>query len=447
MAVDEQDPSLSGASEKATLPGIDVEQALRRLDGDRQALRQIILAFAASERGTVEDICSALDAGRKEEALFRIHRLKGAAANVSAPKVRDAAQRLEAAVGAGVGLPAALLHETAAGIDEVLEAAKLLASAVDPADGGILHAAARRASASAQRILIVDDHPANVLALEAVLGGEYRVLFATGGAEALDTAAALVPDLILLDVQMPDIDGFEVCRRLKAVHALREIPVIFVTVRSGEDDQALGLETGAIDYITKPFNPALVRLRVRNHLEMKRLRDQLYNLSFLDGLTGVCNRRAFDDAFHREWHRAHRSGFPLSIVFLDVDLFKDFNDCHGHKAGDECLARVATVLSRCLQRPADIVARYGGEEFVVLLPETGIRGALVAAERMRASVMQAAIPHARSHVAPCVTVSAGVSSIVPPDGVPPGALIEQADRAMYRAKAEGRNRVCALSFP
>lgn len=210
------------------------------------------------------------------------------------------------------------------------------------------------------KLLIVDDAPINIQLLNDVLKDDVRVFFATNGSDALKIASTTIPDLILLDIMMPEMDGYEVCRKLKTDPLLRDIPVIFITAKSQQEDEATGLELGAVDYITKPFSPGIVRLRVRNHLELKRQRDLLGRLSFLDGLTGLPNRRGFDEFLSREWRRAVRNKSHISIVMIDIDKFKDYNDSYGHLAGDDCLKKVAAILENSLDRAADFVARYGG---------------------------------------------------------------------------------------
>jgi len=294
-----------------------------------------------------------------------------------------------------------------------------------------------------QKVLIIDDLPTNIQVLSEILQGEYDTFFATSGKEGLGIAKAEQPDLILLDIMMPVMDGFEVCRRLKADPATSNIPVIFVTAMRTAEDEAKGLELGAIDYITKPVTPIIVRMRVRNHMELKRSRDILADLSLMDGLTGIANRRRFDDALNKEWRRAARSGRPLAIIMIDIDFFKNFNDHYGHSAGDDCLRKVARTLNDALRRPGDLAARYGGEEFVALLPETSLDAAAEIAERLRQAVLDLDIPHAHSQAAGCVSVSLGVASAVPSGEHPPTRLVEAADVRLYEAKQAGRNRISA----
>jgi len=257
-----------------------------------------------------------------------------------------------------------------------------------------------RASADRPRILVVDDQPTNIQTLYQVLKGEYDVAMATDGQQAIALCQRRPPDLVLLDVVMPGIDGFEVCKRLKADSATRDVPVIFVTARDSTEDETQGLEVGAVDFITKPVNPPVVRARVRTHISLKRQADLLRSMAFNDGLTGVANRRWFDERLQVEWLRCRRNKLPMSLILLDLDHFKPYNDRYGHQAGDDCLRAVAAAMAARLGRPADLLARYGGEEFVCLLPETPMEGARAKADDFGRAVFELNIAHADSGTAP-----------------------------------------------
>jgi len=298
-------------------------------------------------------------------------------------------------------------------------------------------------NADKPRILIVDDIAANIKVLNEILGEEYSISFATEWRKGLDLAQRVRPDIILLDVMMPEMDGYEICRRLKSETETRDIPVIFITARGSEADEEKGLAIGGADYIAKPFRPAIVRLRVRNLLQLKLQRDQLESLTMTDGLTEIANRRRFDQHLDQEWRRCARMHVPLSAVMMDIDYFKAFNDQYGHAAGDDCLRRIAQALATVPGRAGDLVARYGGEEFACLLPGTDYQGARVIAGRLLEAVSDLDIPHARSNIAGKVTISAGVATITPSRDDEPPALMRQADSLLYEAKRAGRNRVAA----
>jgi diguanylate cyclase (GGDEF)-like protein len=297
------------------------------------------------------------------------------------------------------------------------------------------------------RLLVVDDQPANVQALYQVFAADHQVFMATSGEQALQVCAARQPDLVLLDVVMPGMDGHEVCRRLKADQALQDIPVIFVTGHSDEAAEEQGLDVGAVDFISKPINPKIVRARARTHLTLKAQADLLREWVFVDALTGLSNRRFFEQRLAAEWARAQRQGTMLSLVMVDVDDFKRYNDHYGHQAGDDCLSRLACVFKDCVRRPTDLVARYGGEEFVCLLPDTDLPGARHVAEQIRLHVQRAAIPHAKSRLGKTVSVSLGVATSPAGRSTAPSAdLLREADAQLYLAKSRGRNQVCAIEL-
>jgi len=295
------------------------------------------------------------------------------------------------------------------------------------------------------KVLLVDDIKANINILKVSLSKDYDISVAYDGESALKQVVKDPPDLILLDVQMPGISGYEVCRRLKEDKDTEKIPIVFVTSKTEEENETKGLELGAIDYITKPFSMPIVKARVKNLMQMKKQQDLLEMLSSVDGLTGIPNRRFFDQMLHKEWQRAIRAKTHLSIIMIDIDFFKKYNDHCGHVSGDECLKSVAKALSEALLRPQDFVARYGGEEFVTVLPDTHIAGALAIGEKMRMSVKGLGIPHSLSPVADVVTISAGIANILPTNGILPGILIEGADKALYKAKKESRDACKACS--
>ena len=269
-------------------------------------------------------------------------------------------------------------------------------------------------------------------------------------------------DLILMDIIMPEIDGIEACRNIKKREWLADVPVIMVTATTEKDNLQQAFSAGAMDFIKKPLERVELLSRVRSALRLKHetarrkareiellevtrqlqaANESLQNLSLLDGLTGIANRRHFDQELLQESRRAIREGIPLSLIMLDIDYFKAFNDTYGHLKGDDCLKTVATTLRKTLKRPGDFPARYGGEEFAVVLPNTDDIGAAMVAEELRASIESAHISHFNSLCAEYVTVSLGVVTRFAEQTETPDDLILAADRALYRSKHEGRNRV------
>ncbi|WP_280359511.1 diguanylate cyclase [Pseudomonas sp. BN606] len=290
------------------------------------------------------------------------------------------------------------------------------------------------------RLLLVDDQPLNIRALSELFRFDHEIYMATDGEQAIELAERLHPDLVLLDVVMPGIDGYEVCRRLKTNPITADISIIFVSAMGEEEDEARGLEMGAVDYIGKPFHPGIARARVKTHLTLKLQSDRLRNLATLDGLTGIPNRRAFDQRLAAAWNQSCRDAGWLGLILIDIDYFKRFNDHYGHLMGDECLRRVAAALENAIRRPFDMVARYGGEEFICILPGTNLNGAATVATQLAASVRDMQIPHAQSAVADSVTISQGVVSLMPVIGQDPTQLVSLADKALYKAKEDGRAR-------
>lgn len=296
------------------------------------------------------------------------------------------------------------------------------------------------ASLSPATILVVDDTPANLSLMSRLLKDTYRVKVANSGERALEIAQSdAPPDLILLDIMMPGMDGYEVCRRLKADNATKDIPIIFLTAMADVENESMGFALGAVDYISKPFNKTVVKARIRVHMQLKRQSRLLETLAFVDALTEIPNRRALDQTYEQEWSRCMRAGLPLSYVLIDVDQFKQFNDHYGHGCGDECLMRVAKALHGCVQRPGDCLGRYGGEEFAAILANTDMASALQVAQHFHDSVAALQIPHAHSTADSKVTISIGVATVCPLAGQNPQVLCEAADRMMYEAKSTGKN--------
>lgn len=293
---------------------------------------------------------------------------------------------------------------------------------------------------SKPRILVVDDEPINVDVLGGVLTSLGEIITANSGRDAIDICKTNKPDIVLLDVMMPQMDGYEVCAELKADEDTKDIPVIFVTALADETDEARGIEMGAIDYLTKPVNAIIAIARVRNHLELKKYRDYLTEIAFIDGLTGIPNRRHFDEHFAAEWQRARRAETSMSLILMDIDQFKLYNDTYGHQSGDTCLTLVGEALSKSTNRPGDMVARYGGEEFVAVLPDTGKEGAIKMAETIQKNIAALQIAHESSSVSDYVTLSMGIATWKVTGENEPKLMIEAADKALYEAKETGRDR-------
>ena len=304
-------------------------------------------------------------------------------------------------------------------------------------------------------ILLVDDDPTVIGVLGTILQEFGRLRFATSGQDALRMARQSVPDLILLDIEMPGMSGFEVCAAMKEMPLLMDVPIIFITSHEDDEHEVTGLALGAADFITKPPRAPQVVARVRMHLRMKQMADALRNAAYQDGLTQIANRRQFEETLHREWLRAQRAGSPTALLMIDMDAFKKYNDHYGHPAGDRCLQAVAQAIQQAVHRPADLAARYGGEEFAVLLPETDSCGARFLALHLLQAVAALRLPHAGSPVADHVTLSIGVSAFEEGAGAPGSAGLDQptvasllaaADQALYAAKEGGRNQARYLSW-
>ena len=301
----------------------------------------------------------------------------------------------------------------------------------------------------ASQILLVDDDPEMIQLMGRIMSGVGQIRFATSGAAALQRVLEHPPDLILLDAEMPGMTGFEVCEIMKADSALCGVPIIFVTAHSGADFELRGLDVGAADFIAKPISEPLLLARARTQLRVKQLTDELRRIATIDGLTEVHNRGSFDEQLVREWKRGVRCHVPISLLLIDVDHFKRFNDHYGHPAGDDCLRRVAQALRHGCLRPADLVARYGGEEFALLLPQTPRAGAVHVAERVLDAVASLDIPHEASPTARHVTVSVGIAyhdehsaswgaPVSDTSARPAHDLVRCADVALYEAKHAGR---------
>lgn len=290
------------------------------------------------------------------------------------------------------------------------------------------------------KLLLVDDEASNIQMLAENLRPDYAIYFALKGEGVLETVKGQSIDLVLLDVEMPDMDGFDVLRRLKDDAATQDIPVIFVTSRDDIEDETRGLKMGAVDYVSKPFRPAVVKARINTHLALKRQRELLERHALIDGLTEIGNRRQFDSAMSQRWRTHLRAASPLGLVMLDIDHFKDYNDHYGHAAGDHCLKQVARCLSATFARADDVVTRYGGEEFAIITNTDSGRPFRDHLQTLLEDIGKLRIEHARSKVADHVTVSVGAVRTRPESGTNDASMIESSDGLLYQAKKDGRNR-------
>lgn len=291
-------------------------------------------------------------------------------------------------------------------------------------------------------VLIVDDTVTNIQLLVGILGNDYVLKAATSGEKALELANKQdKPDIILLDIMMPDMDGYTVCKKLKSDSATSAIPVIFVSAKDEVKDQMKGFNLGAVDYIVKPFEPPLVKARVKTHINLKLRTEMLEKLAMVDGLTGIANRRRFDETYKSECSRSLRNRKPLSLIMIDIDYFKAYNDAYGHGAGDECLIQVAHQLRDTLNRESDFIARYGGEEFIIILPEIDPTGTRIVAEKLKEDIETLNILHEYSKTTDHVTISVGCVNSIPENETECLQLLKQVDEQLYRAKESGRNRI------
>ncbi|WP_370293628.1 diguanylate cyclase [Thalassolituus sp.] len=280
-------------------------------------------------------------------------------------------------------------------------------------------------------VLIVDDSPSNIRVMAAVLQERYRVKTAISGQQCIEMAIRHKPDLILLDIEMPGISGYDVCRELKRLSETQDVPIIFVTGRDNIEDEEMGLRVGAVDYITKPIRPVILSARVDTHITLKRQQDHLLKLAMHDQLTGLYNRHYMLETVDRKIARARRHSTPLSVMLIDLDYFKKINDTHGHIVGDQILEHVGGFLNhQC--RIEDTVTRFGGEEFLILMEPCSLNQAHYKAEVIRHQISElkpSGIP---------VTVSIGIAELNTEDS-DFSALLKRADDALYRAKDAGRN--------
>lgn len=296
-------------------------------------------------------------------------------------------------------------------------------------------------------ILIVDDKTTNLLLLSDLLKDDCNIKISKSGTKALEILNAPNDiDLVLLDIEMPDINGYEVCKELKNNNKTKNLPIVFITAKNSEEDEEFALNLGAIDYITKPFSKAILKLRLKNHLELKLKTDLLEQLSMYDGLTNIRNRRFFDEAFETTFLEIKRENKNLAIMMIDIDFFKPYNDNYGHGKGDEALKKVAFALQSTIKRPTDLVARYGGEEFVILLKNIDKPGLETVAKNLLEAVRDLKITHDFSKVANFITVSIGISYYNTNKDITKIELLIKADETLYKVKNSGRNNFSILDI-
>jgi diguanylate cyclase (GGDEF)-like protein len=290
-------------------------------------------------------------------------------------------------------------------------------------------------------LLIVDDDKSSLMMLSHILQVEYVVRVASDGLSAIRIAEKYTPDLILLDIIMPGMDGYQVFTALQNSEKTSHIPVIFITGLNNNNDEKKGLALGAVDYISKPFDDMIVKLRIHHQVRIINQLRTIEHLSMMDQLTGIANRRNFDNRLRAEWGRAIRENIPISLLMMDVDHFKNYNDTYGHQQGDRALCLVAQTLTQTLKRTSDFAARWGGEEFAVLLPNTDSSGGTAMGEQVRKNIELAEVPCDNGDVTK-LTVSIGVNAHMPMPDSSIDEFISKADRALYHAKNTGRNKVC-----
>jgi len=292
------------------------------------------------------------------------------------------------------------------------------------------------------RLLIVDDVPSIIIQVRELFRDNCEIFMANDGEKALELAESVLPDVVLLDINLPGINGYSVLKELEASPNTNDIPVIFLTGDSLDLNEEIAFDMGAVDFIRKPLNSKITIARTYTHLVNKIQSDLLQLASKQDGLTKLLNRSGLDDAFERVWLECRRKKVALSVLMIDIDCFKEYNDTYGHLAGDECLKLVASAISNELKRPLDIAARYGGEEFCCLLPEIDLNGAVHVAQLIRESVFNLVIEHLRTMLPiKRVTVSIGVASFIPDHVHEISHLLSYADSLLYKSKESGRNMV------
>ncbi|MDR3170395.1 MAG: diguanylate cyclase [Treponema sp.] len=429
---------------------IDREIGVRHAIGDETLYQQLLETFQHEHDSDYQKLKDLLAEGAIQTAHRLIHTLKSSSALIGAKQLEQSAQVIETCLaeqssGNGPDAVSVEAMETLeAELNSVLEVLHQTTPESNTAEPVIEHEIASDENHKKFTILVADDDNANVMILYRILSPEYTVLTAGSGESALKYAIEDQPDIILLDIILPDMNGFDVLIKLKENSLTKEIPVIIITGLNSEQDEEKGLCLSAVDYITKPFNNTIIRARIKTHIDIINHRRVIEKLSLIDPLTDIPNRRAFNDRIQMEWKRAIRDKNPLSFLMIDLDNFKHYNDTYGHLQGDRLLKTVAHIFVDSAKRPADMSIRWGGEEFAVLLPHTDIKAAHLIAERIRSRVEATQVPITGGTLMTSITVSIGLASIVPTQDSSINDFIALADKYLYQAKDMGKNRIGSI---
>lgn len=418
---------------------LNVDNAITRFGGNQAVYCRALMQFLKDIKKLMGDLAN-LSLNDEDKIAKNLHSMKGVASTVGAEKVYALSERYYQKMHDRQ----CNVHVWLAGRDKINLAIKETIVFIEKwlQENEVSEKADINFEKKGRpKILIVDDQKTNIELSENIFSSEYEVLLANSANEALNMCEKTLPDLILLDVVMPEVDGLTLCKILKNQPETADIPVMFVTGYQNPEEESSCWAVGGVDFVNRPVNTETLKQRVKVHLMLKLQTDRLKEMAMMDSLTGIPNRRLFEDRLQVEIRQTNRTGMPLSILMIDVDFFKRYNDHYGHLMGDECLKQIATALKANVKRPRDLIARYGGEEFVCLLPETDEIGARAIAEKLVLGIRQLEREHLDSDVAKIVTVSIGYAVSRQIAHVSAELLIETADAELYRAKQGGRNRV------